>query len=121
LPVTTKPALVRACFVRQVKPEFVDEYLRRHSPVWPEMLRAIHDAGWTNYSIFMRPDGLIVGYFESEDPSEAQARMDRSEASGQWDRSSDHLFEGNIDWLPVVFNLEEQLSSGPTNESSGDR
>jgi L-rhamnose mutarotase len=104
-------AVVRACFVRQVKPQFVEEYLHRHSPVWPEMLKAIQDAGWRNYSIFMRPDGLLVGYFESVDPAESLARMDNSVTSSQWDRSSSHLFDGEIDWLPMVFNLEAQLAA----------
>jgi L-rhamnose mutarotase len=109
-PVGTDLPLVRACFVRQVKPQYIEEYLDRHSPVWPEMLTAIHEAGWLNYSIFMRPDGLLVGYFESADPQAAQARMDASVTSARWDRSSAHLFNGGIDWLPMIFNLEQQLA-----------
>jgi L-rhamnose mutarotase len=51
----------RICFVLQIKPERLQEYKARHRVVWPEMLQALREAGWTNYSLFLRPDGLLVG------------------------------------------------------------
>ena len=53
----------RVCFLIRVKPEHLDEYKRRHCEVWPEMLQALRDTGWHNYSLFLREDGLMVGYF----------------------------------------------------------
>jgi L-rhamnose mutarotase len=32
-----------------------------HVQVWPEMLEALRQSGWRNYSLFLRPDGLLVG------------------------------------------------------------
>jgi L-rhamnose isomerase/sugar isomerase len=43
------------------------EYVERHRAVWPEMLQAIADAGRRNYSLFLRDDGLLVGYYETDD------------------------------------------------------
>jgi len=40
----------RICFVLQVKPDRLEEYKRRHRAVWPEMLNALRETGWTNYS-----------------------------------------------------------------------
>lgn len=37
-----------------------------HEAVWPEMQRALVECGWHNYSLFYRPDGLAVGYFETD-------------------------------------------------------
>jgi L-rhamnose mutarotase len=102
-------SLIPVCFVLQVKPEFIDEYRDRHSPVWPDMLRAIRDAGWTNYSIFMREDGLLSGYFETDDLEKAKARMEAFEVSERWAADSEHLFIGDQQWLTPVFNLEDQL------------
>ena len=51
----------RYCFELHVKPERIDEYKERHAAVWPDMLRALKDTGWHNYSLFMRPDGLLIG------------------------------------------------------------
>ena len=65
----------RICFVLQVRPERLDEYKARHRRVWPEMLAALRETGWNNYSLFLRPDGLLVGYLETEDFERARAGM----------------------------------------------
>jgi L-rhamnose mutarotase len=52
----------RICFVLQVKHGSVEEYKQRHHNVWPEMLTALRETGWNNYSLFLRKDGLLVGY-----------------------------------------------------------
>ena len=55
----------RACFQLQVRPDRIEEYKARHAAVWPEMLRALHRSGWHNYSLFLREDGLLIGYVET--------------------------------------------------------
>ena len=52
----------RICFVLHVKPDRLEEYKLRHCDVWPEMLAALRETGWNNYTLFLRPDGLLVGY-----------------------------------------------------------
>jgi L-rhamnose mutarotase len=44
----------RICFTLQVRPERLEEYRRRHAAVWPEMLTALRDTGWHDYSLFLR-------------------------------------------------------------------
>ena len=68
----------RVCFQLQVRPDRLDEYRERHAAVWPEMLKAIHASGWHNYSLFLREDGLLIGYFETPDLEAAQAAMDHA-------------------------------------------
>ena len=65
----------RVCFVLQVKPERLEEYKERHRSVWPEMQAALRETGWGNYSLFLRDDGLLVGYLETEDFERARAGM----------------------------------------------
>ena len=65
----------RVCFLLRVDPERLDEYKERHRNVWPEMQQALRDAGWGNYSLFLRDDGLLVGYVETEDFEAAQRAM----------------------------------------------
>jgi L-rhamnose mutarotase len=62
----------RVCFLLQVRPDRLDEYRARHRAVWPEMLAALRDAGWSNYSLFLRDGGLLVGYVETDDFAAAQ-------------------------------------------------
>jgi len=59
--------MTRYCFTLHVRPDLLAEYRERHAAVWPDMLRALRDAGWRNYSIFARPDGLLIGYVEAAD------------------------------------------------------
>ncbi|GAA4211711.1 L-rhamnose mutarotase [Actinocatenispora rupis] len=76
----------RVCFVLTVRPDRLDEYRERHAAVWPAMLDALRAAGWRNYSIFLRPDGLLVGYLETDDFAAAQAAMDATEVNARWQR-----------------------------------
>lgn len=106
----------RYCFQLQVSPERIAEYTARHAAVWPEMLRALKDSGWHNYSLFLRPDGLLIGYVESPDLAAAQAAMAATEVNGRWQSEMSEFFEG-LDSTPdagftlirEIFNLESQL------------
>jgi L-rhamnose mutarotase len=74
----------RVCFLLRVKPERLEEYRERHRAVWEPMLAALRDSGWSNYSLFLRPDGLLVGYVECEDFAAAQQAMGRAEVNARW-------------------------------------
>lgn len=109
----------RYCFQLQVAPAHLDEYRRRHAAVWPEMLRALADTGWRNYSLFLRPDGLLIGYFEHEGTlADAQDAMAATDVNARWQAEMSPLFEG-LDGtpdtgflvLPEIFHLEDQLRS----------
>ena len=76
----------RVCFLGRVKPERLTEYRERHERVWPEMLAALRDAGWRNYSLFLTEDGLLVGYLETPDYQAALDGMARTEVNARWQR-----------------------------------
>jgi len=82
----------RICFVLQVKPDRLVEYKERHRTVWPEMLKALRESGWTNYSLFLRPDGLLVGYLETQDFDRARAEMAKLEVNKRWQREMVDFF-----------------------------
>ncbi len=65
--------MVRVGFSFKVKETDIPEYKRRHAEVWPEMLEALRETGWHNYSLFMRADGLLFGYLETDDFEQARA------------------------------------------------
>lgn len=84
----------RIGFLLQVKPEKIPEYKARHQAVWPEMLDALRRTGWHNYSLFMREDGLLFGYFET--PESFQAALDgmtREEINARWQDTMAPFFE----------------------------
>ncbi|MEI6777897.1 MAG: L-rhamnose mutarotase [Chloroflexales bacterium] len=75
----------RAAFTLQVRPEKLDEYKAHHRTVWPEMLAALRETGWGNYSLFLRNDGLLFGYVETPAGlSVAQAGMALREINTRW-------------------------------------
>jgi len=82
----------RVCFVLQVKPERLEEYKERHRHVWPEMKFALRGTGWGNYSLFLRDDGLLVGYLETEDFERARLGMARTEVNERWQREMGDFF-----------------------------
>ncbi len=76
----------------QVRPERLEEYKERHRAVWPEMLQALRETGWKNYSLFLRPDGLLVGYLETEDFERAREEMAKREVNERWQQEMAEFF-----------------------------
>lgn len=75
----------RIGFQFKVRQDRLAEYKEQHTRVWPEMLAALRAAGWRNYTLFARADGLIFGYFETEDSLQAaQAKMAATEVNARW-------------------------------------
>ena len=74
----------RVCFLGRVRPDRLAEYRERHAAVWPEMLDALREAGWANYSLFLTHDGLLVGYLETDDYAAAQQRMAGTAVNQRW-------------------------------------
>ena len=108
--------MARYCLLGHVDTENINEYKARHAEVWPELLVALRDAGWRNYSLFLRPDGLLIGYCEADDLDAAQERVAATEINAKWQADMARLFaiEGAPDesWerIEEVFNLEDQLA-----------
>ena len=74
----------RVCFLGRVRAERLAEYRERHERVWPEMLDALRQAGWSNYSLFLTEDGLLVGYLETDDYRAALRRVAETEVNARW-------------------------------------
>jgi L-rhamnose mutarotase len=83
----------RVCFCLQVKPQSMEEYKARHREVWPEMLKALSETGWRNYSLFLREDGLLVGYLETDDFDRALKDMAATEVNARWQREMAPFFQ----------------------------
>jgi L-rhamnose mutarotase len=83
----------RVCFTLRVKPERREEYTARHAAVWPEMLAALSETGWRNYSLFLSEDGLLVGYLETDDFAAAQAGMAALVVNSRWQAEMAEFFE----------------------------
>jgi L-rhamnose mutarotase len=90
----------RVCFILQVKPDRLEEYKQRHLSVWPEMQQALRETGWRNYSLFLRSDGLLVGYLETEDFEAALEGMSKREVNVRWQKEMADFFVNPPDIAP---------------------
>jgi L-rhamnose mutarotase len=85
----------RVGFVLRVKPDRVDEYVRAHREVWPEMLEALTSAGIRNYSIF-RAGHEMFGYFETDDLARAEAYLSGQEVNARWQDAMADMLEERV-------------------------
>ena len=114
----------RVCFQLQVRPDRIAEYKQRHREVWPEMLQALAEHGWHNYSLFLREDGLLIGYFETPSLEVALSGMEGTDVNDRWQRQMTEFFADLGDAMPdqgflqldEIFHLEDQLAGGPEQE-----
>lgn len=100
----------RISFLLKVRESKIYEYKRQHASVWPEMLDALRRAGWKNYSLFMRPDGLLFGYFETTSSlADAVEAMSIEEVNSRWQSFMAPFFEEMGESHPnnQLFTLEE--------------
>lgn len=98
----------RVGFQFRVKQDRLGEYKERHKHVWAEMLDALREAGWHNYSLFMRPDGLVFGYFETEESlAVAQAKMAATEVNARWQEFMAPFVDDNARPDETFVELEE--------------
>ena len=122
----TSNAPTRVCFQLQIAPELLDEYIARHTPVWPDMLAEIAAAGRRNYSLFLADGGRLIGYYETDDDAAAQAYLAASPIAARWEAEMGRFFVGlggrpdqAATPLTEIFHLESQLeASVPLNEES---
>ena len=84
----------RVCFTLNVRPDRLDEYRLRHREVWPEMRAALSAAGWRDYSLFLRGDGLLIGYLMTPDFEKAKDAMKGLEVNERWQASMAPFFAG---------------------------
>ena len=123
---TGAAAHTRVCFELQIAPALLDEYVARHTPVWPDMLAEIAAAGRRNYSLFLADGGRLIGYYETDDDAAAQAYLAASPVAARWEAEMGRFFVG-LDGRPdqaaapltEIFHLESQLEAAvPLNEES---
>jgi L-rhamnose mutarotase len=83
------------------------------------MLRALREAGWHEYSLYLRADGLLVGHFRTEDLEASLAAMERTEVNARWQESMAPFFTGldgrrpdeGFELLEQIFDLDAQLAA----------
>lgn len=119
MPGRTVARMRRYCFLLRIRPERLEEYRQRHRAVWPELLCALRDTGWTRYSLFLNDEGLLVGYVEATDLEASLAAMASLDVNQRWQAEMAEYIETPDGRRPdeafllldEVFHLETQLDT----------
>ena len=99
--------MIRKAFAMRVHPDQLDEYHRRHNPIWPELEAALRSHGVSNYSIFLHPGTCqLFGYAEIEDEARWQA-IAQTDICRKWWAHMRELMPSNPDNSPVSIELRE--------------
>jgi L-rhamnose mutarotase len=77
------------------------------------MQDALRATGWRNYSLFLRSDGLLIGYVETDDLAAARSAMAALDVNTRWQAEMAEFFVGtspgeDFPLLTEVFHLAEE-------------
>lgn len=108
---------MKHCFILRIDPVHMEEYLRVHEELWPEMAIALRDSGYGNYSVFADRSGLIVAYVETEDFDGMIAAMQATDVNRRFSDLIGHMFLpvdderplGTIEPLRLAMDLDRHL------------
>ncbi|HCI54701.1 MAG TPA: L-rhamnose mutarotase [Bacteroidales bacterium] len=94
-------------FKMKLLPGCKEEYKKRHSEIWPEIVKILKDNGICNYSIFFDEEtNILFAYQEQKGESSSQDLGD-AEIMQKWWRYMADLMETNPDFSPVSVPLEQ--------------
>ena len=96
----------RVCWIMRVRPDKLEEYRAAHTAVWPEMLDALRETGWSNYSLFLDDDGLLIAYLETDDFTAAQAAMEARDVNTRWQAAMAEFLIPPLRRIEEVFHLD---------------
>ena len=86
----------RFAWKARVLPGKLDEYIRRHDEIWPEMTEVLNQAGVHNYTIWNVGDELF-GYYECESIAHAAKVQAESPVVDRWNAYMKDVMEMDMD------------------------
>lgn len=97
----------RLCYTFDLAPGMEHEYERRHTEVWPEMLAALREAGFSNYSLFRR-GREVIAYAECEPTVEAaMAHLEATDVNARWSTYIRSIMTRTVDADGKFFTVDE--------------
>lgn len=99
--------MIRNAFKMKLKPECVDEYIKRHDEIWPELAKAHSDAGISDYSIYFDEETLALFAFQKlTDDNTVDGLKALDVVKKWWDHMAD-LMETHSNNMPEFKPLVE--------------
>jgi L-rhamnose mutarotase len=99
--------VIRKAFVMQLHQGQLDEYRRRHKPIWPELAAVLKAHGVHNYSIHLHPQTLQLFAYAEIDSEERWAAIAQTPVCRKWWTHMREMMDTNADESPASVALEE--------------
>jgi L-rhamnose mutarotase len=97
----------RVCFTFDIRPGTDAEYKKRHDEIWPELVDAIKEAGFANYSLFRRGT-TIVAYAECHpDVATSLGKLAPQKVNARWSAWFEDIIVSLVDENGELYRLEE--------------
>ena len=90
----------------KLKPGMGDIYQKRHDAIWPELSKAIRDAGISDFSIFLDEETGTLFSVQKVAATNSTAELRKSEIMHKWWNHMADLMEVNPDHSPVRVPLK---------------
>ena len=97
----------RHAFKMKLKPGNIAEYKRRHDELWPELAKALCDAGVSDYSIFLDEETLTLFAVQKLSDANTADALPQTEIVKKWWAHMAPLMDVNPDNSPVCVELPE--------------
>ncbi|MDO6966625.1 L-rhamnose mutarotase [Rhizobium alvei] len=98
--------LERHAFRMKLNPGMEAEYRRRHDEIWPELVELLHQAGVSDYSIFLDSDTNILFGVLTRPADHGMAQLPDHPVMKRWWAHMADIMETNPDNSPVAIDLK---------------
>lgn len=92
-------------FRMQLNPGQAAEYTRRHDEIWPDLVTLLHEAGISDYSIFLDPDTNVLFAVLRRNVDHRMAELPGHEVMQRWWNHMGDIMATNADSSPVTVPL----------------
>ncbi len=82
-----------------LRPGVEEEYQVRHDEIWPEMVEALHAAGFSEMRLFRHEQMVSIYSVCHPDAETAWARLRATEVNARWDEAGKHLLAQPVELI----------------------
>ena len=97
----------KTAFKMKLFPGFREEYRKRHSEIWPELVKLLKDEGIGNYSIFLDEETNTLFAYQEQSGSGSSQDLGQTDIVKKWWKYMADIMETNPDNSPVSIPLEQ--------------
>ena len=99
-------SMEQIAFKMKLLPNQKDVYKKRHDEIWPELVALLHEAGISDYSIFLDEETSILFAVLKRTKDHKMESLPAKEVMKRWWKFMGDIMETNIDGSPTTQILE---------------